>query len=222
MFPVCRYYVDIMESVAWHTQLPWNEFDYLALMGALGRYKRPRDKVRKLLRSGDVIRVKKGIYVLGPHVRRFPEISREILGNLIYGPSYISLEYALSWHQLIPERVESVTSVTLHKSKSYATPVGNFTYRHVQPKYYSLGLVSRVLPDGRGILMAGPEKAIADKVYFASGIKSLADMRDFLFADSRIDPGQLRHLDSKVLLELAAVQSKACLHLLSELVMEYA
>lgn len=211
-----------MELNQWHAHLPGNEFDYLALMGALQDYKRPRDKVTKLLGRGHVIRVKKGMYILGQGMRRRPEISREILGNLLYGPSYISLEYAMSWHQLIPERVEAVTSVTLSKSKSYATPVGNFTYRHVHETYYSLGLVSQVLPDGRGFLVASPEKAIADTVYFASGLRSRDNMRDFLFANLRIEPEEMRYLDIALFRELNAVQNKTSLRMLSELVGEYA
>src|SRR5208337_4775007 len=86
------------------------ELDYLAIMNALSGYKQPRDKLTKLLANGDLIRIKKGIYVLGEIWRNGP-FSKEILANLIYGPSYVSLEYALSWHRLIPERVDMVTSV---------------------------------------------------------------------------------------------------------------
>jgi hypothetical protein len=35
-----------------------------------------------------------GIYVFGERYRRSP-FSREVLANMIYGPSYISLDYAL-------------------------------------------------------------------------------------------------------------------------------
>jgi len=72
---------------------------------------RPRDKISDLLKKGTIIRVKKGLYVFGEDNRKKP-YSKEILANLIYGPSYISLDYALQYHGLIPERVEAVTSVT--------------------------------------------------------------------------------------------------------------
>ena len=83
------------------------EFDYQALMAALPEYANPRDKVTVLLRRGDIIRVKKGFYVFGDELRRRP-YSRELLANLIYGPSFVSLDSALSFHGLIPERVEVV------------------------------------------------------------------------------------------------------------------
>lgn len=207
-----------MELNQWHNRLPGNEFDYLALMGALQEYKRPRDKVSKLLQRGEIIRVKKGLYILGPSRRKHPGISREILGNQIYGPSYLSLEYALSWHQLIPERVETVTSVTLHKSKSYSTPVGHFTYRHVKHDYYSYGIDVHILTDGRGFLLASPEKAIADQVYFVTGLTCLADMQSFLFADLRLDRDELRRLNRKFFKDLSALENKSSLRLLSELI----
>ena len=206
-----------MDMDAWYAPLPGVEFDYLALMRALKDYKRPRDKVTKLLRHGEVVRVKKGIYVLGPRLRQGAAVSREILGNLLYGPSYLSLDYALSWHQLIPEHVETVTSVTIHKSKSFFTPLGRFTYQHVKAQYYSPGITARIMPDGRGFLIAGPEKAIADKVYFSRGLRSKIDMQQYLFSDLRMDRDEITHLDTGFIHELAAMGNKTSLRLLAEL-----
>lgn len=206
-----------MDMNVWYTALPGVEFDYLALMGALKEHKRPRDKVTKLLRRGEIVRVKKGIYVLGRRLRQGTAVSREILGNLLYGPSYISLDYALSWHQLIPERVETVTSVTIHKSKSFSTPLGRFTYQHVKAKYYSPGITARIQPDGRGFLIAGPEKAIADKVYFSRGLRSKADMREYLFSDLRMDREEIAHLDTGFFRELTAMENRTPLRLLAEM-----
>lgn len=221
MHPVSRLIVDIMDIAKWVTRLPATEFDYLALMGALQEYKRPRDKVSKLLRRGDIIRIKKGFYVLGPNLRKTPGVCREILGNQLYGPSYVSLEYALSRHQLIPERVETVTSVTMHKSKLFATAVGNFSYQQVKLGYYSLGILSQTLDDGRGFLLASPEKAIADKVYFSRGFRDLDDLRVFLFADLRIEQEDFRGMDVGFFQELAAVENRVSLKSLSELAREY-
>jgi len=208
-----------MGANKWHTAIPCNEFDYLALMGALGGYTRPRDKVTALIRRGEIIRVKKGLYVLGPDFC-VGAVSREILGNLIYGPSYLSLEYALSLHQLIPERVETVTSVTLHKTKTFDTPLGRFTYRKAKKSYYQTGQHLQVLQDGRGFVLASPEKAIADKVYFSSGLHGIDDMRAYLFSDLRIEPGEFIRLDMSFFKELAALETRRCMRLLAELARE--
>ena len=67
-------------------QLP-AEFDYNLLLHALRDYKKPRDKIRGLIRGKDIIRVKKGLYVLGREYNK--PYSKFVLANLIYGPSYI-------------------------------------------------------------------------------------------------------------------------------------
>lgn len=205
-----------MDTHLWHTALPGNEFDYPALMGALDGYRYPRDKATVLMRRGDIVRVKKGIYVLGPALRRGP-VSREILANLIYGPSYLSLEYALSFYQLIPERVETVTSITLQKTKSYDTPMGRFTYRHVKTPYYGYGLRNKVLPDGRGFLIACPEKAIADKVYFAGGFDSAETVEAYLFSDLRIAREEFARLERPFFTRLAEIAGGRSLGFLAAL-----
>ena len=103
-------------------------FDYQTLLDALSDYSKPRDRITRLLASGAIVRVKKGLYCFGETFRRGPVV-REHLANLIYGPSYVSLDYALGYHGLIPERVERVTSVTTRRSREFVTPFGVFSYR---------------------------------------------------------------------------------------------
>ena len=79
-------------------------FDYQTLMHALEGYAHPRDKITDLIRKKVIIRIKKGLYIFGDDYRQHL-YSRELLANLIYGPSYISMEYALHYHGLTPERV---------------------------------------------------------------------------------------------------------------------
>jgi hypothetical protein len=83
-------------------QLP-AEFDYNLLLHALRDYKKPRDKIRGLTRDKDIIRVKKGLYVLGNDYNK--PYNRFVLANLIYGPSYITGQTALAFWNMIPERV---------------------------------------------------------------------------------------------------------------------
>nr|HOP40619.1 hypothetical protein [Geobacteraceae bacterium] len=99
-------------------KIPHEEFDYQTLLDAVRDYAQPRMKISSLLAKGVIVRVKKGLYIFGEAQRRRP-FCRELLANLIYGPSYISLEYALHYHGLTPERVEAVTSVTCGRSRSF-------------------------------------------------------------------------------------------------------
>ena len=80
------------------------EIDYQFLLSILKEYAHPRDKISEWLKSGDLIRVKKGLYIFGKQIAQTSYLL-EVLANLIYGPSAISLSYALSFYGLIPERV---------------------------------------------------------------------------------------------------------------------
>src|SRR4030065_2491708 len=126
---------------------PPEELDYQTLLNALHGYSRPRAKITALLRDGVIVRVKKGLYVFGEEERRKP-LCRELLANLIYGPSCISLVYALATHRLMPERVETVTSVTCGRSRAFDTPVGRFTYRMISLEAFPVGGARMGTSDG--------------------------------------------------------------------------
>lgn len=172
------------------------EFDYQTLLGVLTDYAHPRDKITDLLRKKMIVRVKKGLYVFGEDYRRDP-YSREILANLVFGPSYISLEYALQYYGMIPERIEAVTSVTTGRSRKFITPVGAFTYRMIPLPAFQPGMDMVDIGDGRTFLIAVPEKALADKIHADRGvvIASQKDISGYLLDDLRLDPGFLKKMD---------------------------
>jgi predicted transcriptional regulator of viral defense system len=158
-----------------------------------------------MLRKKMLIRVKKGIYVFGEIYARGP-FSREVLANMIYGPSYVSLDYALHYYALIPERVEAVTSVTCGRSRRFSTPVGLFVYHMIPMEAYQIGMDRVELEGGRSFLMATPEKALADKLRDerGTGIRTQRDMRSYLLDHLRIDPEGLGKLDSNRLAVIAS------------------
>ena len=170
-------------------------FDYQALLQCLSGYAKPRDKIKRLLDAGDVIRVKKGLYVFGAPFRRRP-VTRELLANLIYGPSYISLDYALAWHGLIPERVTTVTSVAIGRSRDFITPFGTFSYRSLSEARYAAGVLLEHC-ENDSFLLASPEKALADKVWDDKRFSgaTLAEYDAYFADDLRVDGDRLRHLD---------------------------
>src|SRR6202008_2894394 len=111
------------------------EIDYTFVMDCLKDYKSPRAKLTGLLQKGDLIRVKKGIYLFGPEYRKGP-YSPEVLANKIYGPSYVSREYALAYYGLIPEYVVEVTSISTKRARNFDTPMGRFSYARLPSKLY--------------------------------------------------------------------------------------
>ena len=199
--------------------IPFEEFDYQALMGALTDYARPRDKVTVLLAKDVIVRVKKGLYIFGEKWRRKP-YSREILANLLYGPSCVSLDYALHYHGLIPERAESITSVTTKRSAHFVTPVGLFLYNSLPEAAFAVGLCRVELEDGRAFLIAAPEKALADKLRLARGlgIRSQKECLAYLVDNLRIEKTALGDLNLELLEELAKVYSSQRINLLVGLV----
>ncbi len=100
------------------------------LMAILKEYKRPYDKINELVKQGILILVKRGIYIPGPKLN-IAKPHSYLLANHILGPSYVSLESALSYHGLIPERVYEISSLTTQNSKTYKTPTGRFSYTHL-------------------------------------------------------------------------------------------
>jgi len=176
-------------------------------------------KISAMLAKGDIIRVKKGLYILGEPLRRRP-FCRELLANLVYGPSYISLEYALHYHGLTPERVEAVTSVTCGRSRTFATPVGTFSYRMIPLEAFRTGMDRVELDDGRSFLVAIPEKALADRIVAdrGAGISTQKELHEYLLSSLRIDPAGLRELDPVRVAEIARAYRSRRVKLLADLI----
>ena len=83
----------IMTNALLQKSIPYEEFDYQTLLDATHGYAQPRMKISGMLAKGDIVRVKKGLYILGESLRRQP-FCRELLANLIYVPR---IRIALSW-----------------------------------------------------------------------------------------------------------------------------
>lgn len=176
-------------------QVRTDVLDYQQLVASLHEYAKPRDRISALLADGSIIRLRKGLYVFGDRYRRAP-LSRELLANLIYGPSYVSLDYALSHYGMIPERVENVTSVTTGENRRFTTPLGVFTYRPLAQRRYAPGVHWSGEGDAR-YLMASPEKALVDKVWTDKRFSpaKVGDFDAYLLEDLRVDEQRLSSLD---------------------------
>jgi hypothetical protein len=166
------------------------------MMDLLKEYKRPNDKINELVKKGELTTVKKGLYVAGPGIS-ITKPEPFLVANHLWGPSYLSLDAALSYWGLIPERVYEISSMTTKTSKSYKTPLGRFRYFHAPLPYYSFGIKSVELTPRQVVLIASPEKALCDKIITTSGIllRSSRQVREYLIDDLRIDEEMLHKLD---------------------------
>jgi len=114
-------------------------------------------------KKGHVIKLKKGIYTLNNEERKVG-LSKKLIANVLYHPSYISLEYALEYYQMIPEAVFSVTSVTPKKTQKFSNPFGQFVYKNIK-RNLLFGYISMKYEFNYDILIATPEKALLDFFY---------------------------------------------------------
>lgn len=162
-------------------------FDYTQLISLLNEYRKPRDVITSLLENQEIVRIRKGLYIFGLLWRR-EQIPIELLANLIYGPSFISLDYALSFYGLIPEKVKTVTSITNGRSRSFDTPIGRFSYTQISKERFSFGF--EIKNSGQGNwLITEPLKTLADKVWSDKRFRptSASSYNSYLYDDLRIE-----------------------------------
>lgn len=188
-------------------------------MSALADYTHPRDKVSHWLQSGALIRVKKGLYVFGREFAESP-YSKEVIANLIYGPSAVSLTYALSYYGLIPKSVSEITSITNSRHKLFETPVGRFSYCYLSPKHYSVGIELQQMNLEEQFFMASPEKALCDYIYLIDKLLKFdgpGAMEAYLVYDLHIDEGEFKRFRFNKLSEIVGAYGDERLILLKTL-----
>ena len=187
-------------------------FDVLALK--FRDYTNIKGKIRRELQSGKLIQVARGLYETDA------DVSGKYLAGRIFGPSYLSFDYALTVYSLIPEAVyRTYTSATFQKrkSKQYQNYFGVFTYRDIPSEVYPLGILLHE-ENGYSYQIATPEKALCDKLYTLQPAKNLGELRALLFDDLRIDEQEFGKLNMNNLNELAPLYHASNLNLLSKLI----
>lgn len=172
-------------------------FSHAALLPVLKDYRRPNDKIAEWLRQGVLVPLKRGLYVRGIPARA-PCLP--LVANRLYGPSCVSLDYALSWHGLIPERVHEITSVCTGRGRVIDNALGRFSYVRLPVPVYPCGITHASASAQETFLIASPAKALCDKVMLTPRLRatSRASMQRFLLDDLRIDCDALHDLDLNV------------------------
>lgn len=178
-------------------------FSHGALLPVLKGYRRPNDKIAEWLRQGVLLSVKRGQYVLGGsgYTPCLP-----LVANHLHGPSCVSLDYALAWYGLIPERVHEITSVCTGRSRVMDNALGRFSYTRLPAAVYPCGISQASASPQETFLIASPAKALCDKVMLTPRLRatSRTAMQRFLFEDLRLDADALGRLDLDVIRTYAA------------------
>lgn len=191
--------MEINRLIGIHAEQP---LPHQLLMSWLKGYKRPNDKILGLKAQGILEPLKKGLYIAGPSVTdKKPDVM--LVANHLLGPSYVSMETALSFYGLIPERVYEISSMTTKASRSFDTGMGLFTYTRLSLPYYSFGLQMLRLSTNQYVMIASPEKALCDKIVTTSRLtlRSIRNANNYLVDDMRIDESALKDLNTNMIKE---------------------
>ena len=160
------------------------------ILEELQSYANPKTKLSRMVKQGKYFQIARGLYETDKNV------PGHLLAGSIYGPSYISFEYALGFYGMIPEAVYTITSATFEKrkKKKYETAFGTFTYRDVPSAAFPLNI--RLIQEGSYFYrIAEPEKALCDQLYTMPPAKNIKLLAKLLFDDLRIEETELLKLE---------------------------
>lgn len=174
-------------------------------------YSNKNTKLSREIRVGKLFKIVNGLYETDSNTPGY------YLAGSIYGPSYISFEYALSFYGLIPERVNTITCATFDKKKKkqYNTNFGVFTYRDVPTSAYSEGILLRQ-EENYSYQIATPEKALCDKLYTLKPLENYSNLENMLFNDLRIDETEFNKLNIKIIEKLSDLYHSTNINLLAK------
>ena len=135
----------------------------------------PDTTIQKIIyrytKKGILIKIRNGLYAFKG--RDFPHLWH--IANRLYSPSYISFETALSYYGIIPETVYTIISATSKITRNYELQKKEFIYHKIKKNAYTG--YKPIKFEGFTVLIAEPEKAIADYLYITFLKKLTIDER---------------------------------------------
>ncbi len=160
--------------------------------------------------KGYLIKAKNGVYVFS---NRQKDVSPIDLARTIYEPSYISLEFALSYYGFIPEMVSAITSVTTKANRTFSSVLGHYIFRHIKPDLFWGYTQMKDTP----AVIAEPEKAILDYLYLnLSKLKGIQDFENIRFNKmeiaKKIDPKKFNQYLAGFGMKKLEEYAPLCLH----------
>jgi predicted transcriptional regulator of viral defense system len=125
--------------------------------------------IHRMKKQGYIQSIKRGLYKLSDE--SVPDL---YLANKLYEPSYISLEFALSYHRVIPETVYEITSITPKTTRRFETLGKIYSYRKIKKTAFTGYIIEK--QKGLSFQIADPEKAFVDTNYFRilDGLKPIS------------------------------------------------
>lgn len=155
------------------------------------------EKIKTEEKNNRLIKIKRGLYTDNVNNDNY------FIANVLYRPSYISFETALSFYDLFPERVNVIKSATFNKNRTkiYQNKTGVYLYEDVNKNAYPYGVETININD-QLIQFASKEKALTDTISKISPRNSLKEIKDLLFDDLRINEYEFDLLDKELMIKL--------------------
>ena len=142
--------------------------------------------------------------VLDLNLFRGYKISDLYVANKVYGPSYVSLETALSIFSIIPDVAAGATSVTTRPTRTFKNKHGLFYYKTCKKEAFAGYRL--MLYDGFKIKIADKEKALVDFLYYRLRSGGRLD-----FEEERLNKKILKKIDWGKAFRYAEVFNKTTL-----------
>lgn len=163
------------EQFSAHTR-PFRVFDSSLVLPFYESRQHAQRQLSDWTRAGKLIQLRRGLYTFPPYDTSENPVSFVIANRLVVA-SYVSLQMALSYYDIIPEHVVAVTCVTTGRPQKYENEFGRFSYRHIKPAFF-YGFEYRQITASQFAFVATPEKAILDLIYLTPGGDNKAYIRE--------------------------------------------
>lgn len=134
-----------------------------------------RIQLSRWVQAGKIYQIRRGLYSIAPPFQK-KQPHPFLVANHLQKASYVSLQSALAFYSLIPEVVNINTSVSTGRPERLETPLGIYEFRHIKTAFL-FGYRMTNLGE-QSALVATPEKALLDLIYFHTGGDSTAYLNE--------------------------------------------
>lgn len=170
-------YADTVRNVV--ANLPFFNIEDLSSIGAEKKY--TKILLYRLVKSGEILRLKKGVYVSRKYLDRAEKENKinsylEFIAVSLYDPAYLSMEYVLSEYGILTENTQAFTLISKNKTKKFVNELGLFNYKHTKERlFFGFRIIKK---DGFLISKTTVAKALFDFLYLRK--KTILDKNAFL------------------------------------------
>lgn len=187
----------ITKIIAMASKLPFFTLDDLSTVEENKHYLRVL--LSRYEKAGKILRLKKGVYVVEDYINNVKINSSyssytEFVANILYQPSYLSLDYILYKNSILTEIPNNFTLVTKNKTAKFSNNIGNFFYHKVKDELFIGFEIEKV--NNYSIYKASKAKALFDFIYlrknYLNDKKAVTELRLNLDNFTKNDFGELK------------------------------